>query len=362
MDDAIVLGAGIIGLTCAVRLLEGGGRVRVVTADEPARTLSRLAGAVWYPTHTDADPRVLAWARETYDELMAQAAAGVPGVAPRPTRMILRTPVGTPWWSPAVPDFTTHPGGPDARRGADQGPGRSADTGQGSGLTASPGRSADTGQGTGLVAGPGPGTGQGVGAGEWRFTVPSVEMPVYLPWLADRVRDLGGTFAPGRVGALADLGGQAGTLVNATGLAARVLADDPAVFPARGQIVGVANPGLVTSVRDEEHPEGMTYVHPRSSDVVLGGTFQPGEWSQTPDPATTEAILRRCAELVPELAGARPLWEAAGLRPARHGGPRVQADPRALPGGTRLVHAYGHGGVGVTLSWGCAAEVVRLAG
>jgi D-amino-acid oxidase len=197
--------------------------------------------------------------------------------------------------------------------------------------------------------------------GEWRFTVPSVEMEVYLHWLTDRVERLGGTVTRGRVHRLADLAGQAATVVNATGLGARSLAGDPAVFPARGQVVGVANPGLVTSVRDEDHPDGMTYIHPRSRDVVLGGTFQPGDWNETPDPATTEAILRRCAGLVPELAGARPLWQAAGLRPAREGGPRVAPDPGPLPGGTRLVHSYGHGGAGVTLSWGCAEEVARLA-
>ncbi|WP_432836026.1 FAD-dependent oxidoreductase [Dactylosporangium sp. CA-092794] len=306
MDDVIVLGAGVIGLTSAVRLLESGARVRVLTADDPTRTVSRLAAAVWYPTHTDADPRVLAWAKRTYDELMTQADDGVPGTARRPTRMLLRAPAGTPWWSSAVPGFAAHPG-------------------------------------------------------EWRFTVPSVEMEVYLQWLAERVQHLGGTLARGRVDRLADLAGQAGTLVNATGLAARALADDPAVFPARGQIVIVANPGLVTSIRDEDHPDGMTYIHPRSRDVVLGGTFQPGDWNETPDPATTEAILRRCADLVPELAGARPLRQAAGLRPARHGGPRVEPAAEPLPRGTRLIHNYGHGGAGVTLSWGCADEVVRLA-
>lgn len=304
-SDAIVLGAGIVGLTCAVRLQERGARVTVVTADEPAATVSRLAAAVWYPSHTAGDPRVLRWARRTYDELTDQAARGVPGVVPRPTRMLLRRETPTPWWAAAVPDFAA-------------------------------------------------------GDGEWRFTVPSVEMEVYLLWLLDRITSAGGRVVRRRVERLADLAGAA-LVVNASGLGARTLAGDPAVYPARGQIVGVANPGLVTSVRDEENPAGLTYVHPRSRDVVLGGTFQPDDWNTEPDPATTAAILARCAALVPELAGAEVLWQAAGLRPARHGGARVEPDPVPLPGGARLIHAYGHGGAGVTLAWGCADEVADLA-
>lgn len=309
--NTVVLGAGISGLTCAVRLQEHGHAVTVVTADEPSGTVSRLAAAVWYPTHTDADPRVLTWAHRTFDELMAQAVAGVPGVVARPTRMVLREPHATPWWAGAVPDFTAGPG-------------------------------------------------------EWRFTVPSIEMEVYLQWLLDRFEAAGGRVVRQRISRLADLprlaGVPADVVVNASGLAARELAGDPAVHPARGQIVGVANPGLVTSVRDEDHPAGLTYVHPRGRDVVLGGTFQPGEWDTTVDPATTAAILTRCVALVPELAGAPVVWQAAGLRPARHGGARVGLDPVPLPGGARVVHDYGHGGAGVTLSWGCADEVVTLAG
>ncbi|GAA2603728.1 FAD-dependent oxidoreductase [Dactylosporangium fulvum] len=307
MTDVIVLGAGVVGLTSAVRLLEAGARVTVTTADEPAATVSALAAAVWYPTHTEGDPRILEWARRTYDELSVQASGGVPGVVLRPTRMLLRAPAAAPWWAAAVPDFAAVPG-------------------------------------------------------EWRFTVPSAEMEVYLRWLAGRVTALGGTIVTRRIARLADLAGEAPVLVNATGLGARTLAGDPAVHPARGQIVVVANPGLVTSVRDEDHPEGMTYVHPRSRDVVLGGTFQPGDWDTAPDPATAAAILRRCIGLVPELAGAAVLRHAAGLRPARHGGARIEVDPVPLPGGTRVVHSYGHGGAGVTLSWGCADEVADLVG
>jgi D-amino-acid oxidase len=74
MADVVVVGAGIVGLTCAVRLQEAGAEVILVTADEPERTVSSIAAAVWYPTHTLGEPRVLDWARRTFDELATQAA------------------------------------------------------------------------------------------------------------------------------------------------------------------------------------------------------------------------------------------------------------------------------------------------
>ncbi len=181
---------------------------------------------------------------------------------------------------------------------------------------------------------------------EVRFTAPLAEMGTYLAWLRTRVR-----VEERGVERLADALGEADLVVNATGLAARELAADPAVYPARGQIVLVTNPGLEESVRTEGDPN--TYVHPRSRDVVLGGTFEPDRWDLTPDPATRDRILQRTRALVPVLAGAEILAEKVGLRPCRRGGPRVERDGR-------IVHAYGHGGAGMTLCWGTADEVVRL--
>jgi D-amino-acid oxidase len=69
-------------------------------------------------------------------------------------------------------------------------------------------------------------------------------------------------------------------------------------------------------------------------------------------------ILERAVELVPELAGAAVLGHKVGLRPAR---PEVRLEVEQRDD-TRVVHCYGHGGAGVTLSWGCADEVARLVG
>jgi D-amino-acid oxidase len=92
---------------------------------------------------------------------------------------------------------------------------------------------------------------------------------------------------------------------------------------------------------------------------VLGGTFDARRTGTEPDPDEAAAIVARCVALVPDLAGAPVLGHRIGLRPVRRGGPRVATE--ALPGGGRIVHAYGHGGAGMTLSWGCADEIADLA-
>jgi D-amino-acid oxidase len=307
MFDVVVVGAGVIGLSCAIRLQQRGARVAVVSPDGPEYTTSWISAAVWYPTKTDGDPRVLRWAASTFEEFTRQAQQGVPGVIMRSTRMLLRGPTDRPWWAAPVPDFHCVP--------------------------------VETGS---------PFT------GEWRFTVPAVEMGTYLNWQIEQVTAGGGVFLRRNLEQLADVSDLAPLTVNATGLAARQLADDPAVHPIRGRLVIVTNPGITTSVRDEDDPDGTTYVHPRSQDIVLGGTFEPHEDDLGPDPEVSSAILARCTALVPELAGARRIRDMVGLRPGRTGGIRLERD-------AEVIHNYGHGGAGMTLSWGCADEAAALA-
>jgi D-amino-acid oxidase len=183
-------------------------------------------------------------------------------------------------------------------------------------------------------------------------------MPTYLPHLQKEVLQAGARQVLRRVAGLDEvLDLRPEVIVNAAGMAAGALVGDQTTYPVRGQIVRVANPGLELSVRDEQHPGGRAYVHPRSVDCILGGTLEVGNWDENPDPAETAAILERCADIAPALSGVRVLESVVGLRPGRPE-VRVELDHYLLR--VPVVHNYGHGGSGITVGWGCARDVAAL--
>jgi D-amino-acid oxidase len=187
-------------------------------------------------------------------------------------------------------------------------------------------------------------------ADAWSFTAPVIDMPVYLCWLRARLAELGGTLTRMSLRALPQPGpSDEEVVVNCAGLGSRLLAEDPDVRPARGQVVLMSG---VTLNRWWLDPEGPTYVVPRAHELVVGGTDEAGDWSRTPCPETAAEIVRRATVLVPELAEATVVGHRVGLRPVSSG-VRLETEGR-------VVHCYGQGGAGVTLSWGCADEVAQL--
>jgi D-amino-acid oxidase len=108
----------------------------------------------------------------------------------------------------------------------------------------------------------------------------------------------------------------------------------------------------VPCIADEDR---LIYILPRHDHTVVGGSYEPGREDETVDPEQTKSCLARASALVPQLAEAKVLGARVGLRPIRAGGPRVERRGD-------VIHCYGHGGAGLTLSWGCARRVVELAG
>jgi D-amino-acid oxidase len=311
-QPVIVVGAGVVGLSCGVRLAEAGFDVEVVAREAPLATTSAVAAAIWYPYRAYPFDRVLAWSATTYAELCHLADADPDaepdaGVRVRTGVELLRDDRPDPWWARAVPAVETV--------GAERVP-------------------------AGYRGG-------------WRFPSPVVDMPRYLPWLERRLAAAGGGLTLGAVDDLSTLGP---LVVNCSGLGARELADDLTVEPLRGQVVVVEQVGIDEWMVDDTDPEHPTYVIPRTDDVVLGGTDDAGTWDLEPDPDVAASIVARTHTLVPELAAARVLGHKVGLRPTR---PTVRLECERRPQ-QAVVHCYGHGGSGVTLSWGCADEVLRL--
>ncbi|MFF9263450.1 FAD-dependent oxidoreductase [Streptomyces longwoodensis] len=307
----IVVGGGVIGLTTAVVLAERGHRVRVWTREPAERTTSAVAGGLWWPYHIEPVESARAWALrslEVYEELAA-----------RPDRTGVRLVEGVL-------------GETDPAEVEGWAAGRLT------GLRAATAREYPR------------------GGGLWA-RLPLVDMPAHLPWLRERLAAAGGTVEVRMVGDLAEA--DAPVVVNCSGLGARELAADPSVRPVRGQLVVVENPGVGTWLVSTDADGEPTYLLPQPGRLLLGGTAEEDAWSTEPDPAVAEAIVRRCAALRPEVAGARVLEHRVGLRPAR---PAVRLEHGTLPDGRPVVHHYGHGGAGVTVAWGCAEEAAGLVG
>lgn len=303
----------MLGLTAAVRLQqEFGIRVHIWTADAPEDTVSSVAAALWYPYRAYPEAQVTEWGRSTYEQFALLSDEPATGVRMVPGIEVWRHPVPNPPWAESVPSLR--------RCRPDELP---------------------------------PGFQDG-----HLFTVPVANMRVYLGFLTACFAAAGGTLERRHIRSLHEAGAACPLVINCSGLGARTLVPDPEVFPIRGQIVRVKNPGIERFWLDEGHPNGVTYIVPRGEDCILGGTADEGVWDTAPDPAVGEQILRRCAELEPRLSDAEVLEHRAGLRPGR---PAIRLEAEDFPDGTRVIHCYGHGGSGVTLSWGCADEVAVLA-
>jgi D-amino-acid oxidase len=310
MRDVVVIGSGVSGLTTAVRLAEAGLTVTIWTAEPSQKTTSAAAGAMWGPYLVEPVDKVLDWSRRSLGEFTALAAQPGTGIRITPGIEAARHPMDRPVWGDLTADLHRCHDLPE-----------------------------------GFIDG-------------FRFTVPLLDMPVYLSYLEHRFLRAGGVIEIRTVKSLGEATAAAGVIVNCAGMGARAIAPDPDLRPIRGQFLVVANPGIEEFFSEDTglSPD-LCCIYPHGDVVVLGGTAEDGAWDLQPDPQTAEQILNRCAAIVPALAAAHVISHRVGLRPTRSA-VRVEEDTAMT--GARLIHNYGHGGAGVTLSWGCADSVMAM--
>ena len=182
-----------------------------------------------------------------------------------------------------------------------------------------------------------------------------IEMPIYMNWLMDRYKLLGGKLEKQTIDDFSKLPAEFLIIVNCTGLSSGELCNDSEVYPVRGQIVRI-KPLLSQMHLDQQVPT-LAYIVPRSNDMILGGVAQEGKWDLEPTEEDRNFIIDKCSKIIPDLKNAEIIEDIVGLRPGRT---EVRLEKELISGKT-VIHNYGHGGSGVTLSWGCAEEVVEIA-
>jgi D-amino-acid oxidase len=133
-------------------------------------------------------------------------------------------------------------------------------------------------------------------------------------------------------------------VVNCAGIRAKPLACDLDLEPHRGQVAIVPKIDIPYAVVCDDAP--LMYAIPRANDCVFGGTNEVSD-DRAADPAATARILAECSRVL-NMDRPKILGERVGLRPFRKSGARVER--RKLHEGRTVIHNYGHGGSGFTLS------------
>lgn len=303
-----VLGGGVSGLTSGIVLAERGHLTVLIAERMGTGITSAAAAAIWFPYHTGPTKHAIGQALETYGALLELSRDPNSGVSIIEFRKFSRrAKIEVPKWARLL----------HARDLGRQIPSE-------------------------FTSG-------------YSLKVPLMDTTVYLDYLRQRFRDAGGQIVLGRhLTSLGEVDPEFEVIVNYTGIGARLLAQDPSLEPHRGQVAIVAKMDLASAVACDDLP--LMYVIPRPQDCVFGGTNELSEDCSV-DPRATDRIVEECSTVL-RIKRPEVLAEHVGLRPFRRSGVRLQQ--QRLRDGRSLIHNYGHGGAGFTLSWSCARAVARF--
>ena len=306
MADVTVIGSGVIGLSTA-RILQGAGhQVRILTREMPLQTTSVAAGAAW--SGSDLMGRGRQWAAATLEYFLPLTTQVGSGIILQRIREVYTQPVPDPWYRDLLPFF---------------------------------GRVPPHGLPAGIKDG-------------YLMDVPMVAPPIYLQFLHDQFLAAGGAIEQRAVESLDEFATTPGIVVNCSGVGARELARDDAVYPIRGQTLLIDAPEITLGYMDNE---AVDHIFPRADGVLIGGIKTVGERNRALDPALSADIIRRTAKIEQSIPEATVLREFVGLRPGRA---EVRLEIEQQSDSCSVIHNYGHAAVGYTLSWGCAQEVLAL--
>jgi hypothetical protein len=251
--DVAVLGAGVMGMTAATRLLDLGLKVTIFSDRKPAETTSFKAGGQWAVSIVEFQGKeqelkgIIKTAYNTFKDSIGQGF----GVSERPNFTATRShnldvvlqlvPGLIPDPVPLLLPFEGH----HNQHG-------------------------------------------------FRYQTLLVEPPVFLARLETDLKTRGAIFVHKKFISKSDVFASVTqkTIVNCTGLGAMTLWNDPKMVPIKGQLAMLpAQPAL-------QYLYGQNgYMFPRADHVVIGGTFESGVNNEVPNKSDCQDLVRHIASL-----------------------------------------------------------------
>jgi len=340
-----IVGAGVSGLTCGLVFAKHGYGPAIFAKEIGQQTTSGAAAALWFPYDAEPADKVIPWALGTCRTLIDLARNPDSGVSMIEVRQFSRTEkIHVPAWAiplgaQAIVPNSTPVRSNEVENGA---------TGKAATWTGRPEAKRTGGERI---------TSLKIFKSGFSLRVPLMDTTIYLNYLANRFVAAGGSIAANtQFAQLEDVDPKFDVVINCSGIGARELLGDADVESHRGQVAIVPKiKNLPYAIVCDDVP--LMYAIPRSNDCVFGGTNDLSD-DLVVDSATTARIVAECTRAL-KIEKPNVLGERVGLRPFRKSGVRVERG--RLRDGRTVVHNYGHGGSGFTLSWGCAEEVFELA-
>lgn len=247
-----VLGCGAVGLATARLLQRRGASVTIFARELPPATTSNIAGGQWLPSSVmdpasrtaELDAR-LAHAARLSHRLYSELPASELGIH-RLTNYVVSDQPLEPWWEQQItPELY-----PDAHDLSVQ----------------------ENPFGTAYAR---------------SFQTLLVDPSIYLGKLLDQVRGAGATIVTREIASRAELATLSEpVIINCMGLGSKAVFDDEELEPVKGQLTVLKPQPEVDYILIDY---GL-YMIPRRDGIMLGGTFQHGEWSLEPDPRASERI------------------------------------------------------------------------